>query len=66
MRQLAKFSIEVREEDFVLTLVDDAGDNADYATSPEQLDLIIDALDELLTEEDQFEVEDEVEAGPPD
>ena len=61
MRQLAKFSISVREEDFVLHLEDDAGEALDFAASPEQLDAVIDALDELLSEneEDMFEVEDE-------
>jgi hypothetical protein len=61
MRQLAKFSISVREEDFVLHLEDDAGQAVDYAASPEQLDAVIDALDELLSEneEDLFEVEDD-------
>lgn len=60
MRQLAKFSISVREEDFVLHLEDDGGEAIDFAASPEQLDAVIDALDELLSEneEDLFEVED--------
>ena len=34
MRQLAKFSISVREEDFVLHLVDDAGEATDFACAP--------------------------------
>ena len=61
MRQLAKFSITVRETDFVLHLEDDAGEALDFAASPEQLDTVIDALDELLSEneEDAFEVEDD-------
>ena len=61
MRQLAKFSISVREEDFVLHLEDDAGGATDYAASPEQLDAVIDALDELLSEneEDLFEADEE-------
>jgi len=61
MRQLAKFSISVREEDFVLHLVDDAGEATEFSASPEQLDAVIDALDELLAEneEDLFEVDDE-------
>lgn len=52
MRQLARFTITVREEDFVLHLVDDAGETVEFQTSPEQLDLVIDALDELLSEDD--------------
>jgi len=61
MRQLAKFSISVRAEDFVLQLVDDAGEATEFAASPEQLDAVIDALDELLAEneEDLFEIEDD-------
>lgn len=60
MRQLARFTISVREEDFVLHLVDEAGETTEFAASPEQLDLVIDALDDLLSEseEDPFEVED--------
>jgi hypothetical protein len=60
MRHLAKFSISVREEDFVLQLVDEAGQAYDFATSPEQLDLVIDALDELLSEDDDFDDDDEL------
>lgn len=58
MRQLAKFSISVRAEDFVLHLEDDAGEMLEFAASPEQLDAVIDALDELLSEEEEeiFEV----------
>ena len=61
MRQLAKFSISVREEDFVLHLEDETGQAEDFAASPEQLDAVIDALDDLLSEneEDVFEVEDD-------
>lgn len=61
MRQLAKFSISVREEDFVLHLEDDTGQAVDFAASPEQLDAVIDALDELLSEneEELFEVDDD-------
>ncbi len=60
MRQLAKFAISVRESDFVLHLEDDAGEALDFAASPEQLDAVIDALDELLSDEDEmFEVEEE-------
>ena len=37
MQQLAKFAIEVREEDFVLTLEDEAGKATQYSATPEQL-----------------------------
>ena len=61
MKQLAKFAIEVREEDFVLRLEDEAGEAAEYSATPEQLDAVIDALDEMLSEgeEEFFEVEDD-------
>ena len=60
MRQLKRFSITVREEDFVLHLEDDTGEAVEFAASPEQLDTVIDALDELLSdnEEEFFEVDD--------
>jgi hypothetical protein len=59
MRQLAKFAISVRESDFVLHLEDDAGEALDFAATPEQLDAVIDALDDLLSDEDDiFEIED--------
>jgi hypothetical protein len=61
MKQLARFAISVREEDFVLHLEDDSGETMEFAASPEQLDAVIDALDDLLSEneEDLFEVEEE-------
>jgi hypothetical protein len=60
MRQLARFAISVRADDFVLHLEDDAGETMDFAASPEQLDAVIDALDEMLTdnEEEFFGVQD--------
>jgi hypothetical protein len=61
MRQLTRFSIDIRETDFVLTLEDDAGQRHEFAASPEQLDAVIDTLDDLLSEneEELFEVDDE-------
>ena len=35
MRQLTRFSISVRETDFVLHLEDDSGEKMDFAASPE-------------------------------
>jgi len=60
MKQLAKFTIRPREQDFVLSLSDEAGEVAEFAASPEQLDALIDALDDLLSEneEDIFEVDE--------
>ncbi len=61
MRQLAQFSISVRDTDFVLHLQDDAGEALDFAATPEQLDAVIDAIDDLLSEneEELFEVEED-------
>jgi hypothetical protein len=53
MRQLARFAISVRADDFVLHLEDDAGETMDFAASPEQLDAVIDALDEMLSENEE-------------
>ena len=54
MKQLAKFEIEVRTNDFVLRLTDDDGDVAEFASSAEQLDEVIGAFNDLMDE-----VEDE-------
>ena len=45
----------------MLHLEDDAGEALDFAASPEQLDAVIDALDDLLSdnEEETFEIEDD-------
>lgn len=53
MKQLARFAISVRADDFVLHLEDEAGEKMDFAASPEQLDAVIDALDEMLSENEE-------------
>jgi hypothetical protein len=66
MRQLARFNISVRDTDFLLEITDDAGQVTELSASAEQLDLVIDALDELLGEDDDaFEVEDDDAAQNP-
>ncbi|MBS0360976.1 MAG: hypothetical protein JSR98_06320 [Proteobacteria bacterium] len=50
MKQLAKFDIEVRANDFVLRLTDDDGHVAEFASSAEQLDQVIDAFNDLMAE----------------
>ena len=52
MKQLSKFAIEVRTNDFVLRLTDADGDVAEYATSVDALDEVIDALNDLMDEAD--------------
>ena len=53
MRHLASFAIEVRETDFVLRLTDDTGEVAEFASSVEQLDQVIDVINDLMTEGDE-------------
>jgi hypothetical protein len=54
MKQLAKFAIEVRTNDFVLRLTDDDGEVTKFASSVEQLDQVIDAFNDLMAgEEDE-------------
>jgi len=48
MRQLANFAIEIRETDFVLRLTDDNGEVSEFASSVEQLDLMIDVFNDLM------------------
>jgi hypothetical protein len=50
MRQLAKFAIEVRTNDFVLRLTDDDGEVTEFEASAEQLDLVIAAFNDLMDE----------------
>ena len=49
-KQLAKFAIEVRTNDFVLRLTDDDGDVIEFASSAEQLDQMIGAFNDLMAE----------------
>lgn len=60
MRQLARFAIAPRDEDFVIRLEDEAGEKIEFCASPEQLDAVIDALDEMLNEHEEefFGVQD--------
>jgi hypothetical protein len=68
MKQLARFAISVRADDFVLHLEDESGERMDFAASPEQLDAVIDALDELLSENEEefFGVEEGGQSRRPD
>lgn len=53
MRQLVKFAITVRETDFVVHVTDETGAVIDFEASTEQMDGVIEALNDLLTEEDE-------------
>lgn len=71
MKQLTRFSISDHEGDqFLLRLEDDSGETVEYLASPEQIDAVIEALDDLLSdfEEEVFEVQfgpDEDDDRPP-
>jgi hypothetical protein len=52
MKQLTKFAIEVRMNDFVFRLTDDDGEVVEFATSVEQLDHVISVLNDLMDEAD--------------
>ncbi|HEV2531000.1 hypothetical protein [Phenylobacterium sp.] len=55
MRQLSRFAITVRGDDFVLHIEDEAGEKMEFCATPDQLDAVIDALDEVLSgSEDDF------------
>jgi hypothetical protein len=53
MRQLARFSISTRDEDFVLHIEDAAGEKLDFYATPDQLDVVVEALDEMLAANEQ-------------
>lgn len=60
MRNLARFAVAPRGDDFVLQLEDEFGERAEFVTTAEQLDALIEAADVLLDEDDTaFEVDDE-------
>ncbi len=50
MKQLAKFAVEIRANDFLLRLTDDDGDVVEFATAAEQLDEVIGVLNDLMEE----------------
>lgn len=50
MRQLARFAITARDEDFVIRLKDATGEEMAFAATPDQLDDVVEALDEVLRE----------------
>jgi hypothetical protein len=63
MRQLTGFTISPRETDVVLHLKDDAGAVWDFSAGAEQLELVIEALEELISEdEDRLAGDDAVAA----
>lgn len=51
-QKLARFAFSESEEGYVLHIEAESGDRLDLDATPEQLDAIIDALDDLLSEDD--------------
>lgn len=61
MKALTGFGIRIGDDDqFVIRIDDDAGGSQELSASAEQVDAIIEALDDLLSdfEEEAFEVAD--------
>ena len=56
MRQLTSFKISAREEDFLLVLEGDHGAPVVFAAAPEQIEHLIEALDDLLGEDDDDDI----------
>ncbi len=61
IRTLSKFNITETDDAYAIHIEDDAGDVIEFQATPEQVDLIADALDELLYADDALEVDDEDE-----
>ncbi len=60
IKTLAKFTIAEAGEDFSLHIEDEAGHVLEFSATRDQIDLIADRLDEILSQDDSA---DEVDAG---
>ena len=60
MKTLAKFTIAESGQDFSLHIEDEAGHVLEFSATRDQIDLIADRLDEILSQGDSA---DEVEPG---
>ena len=60
-KTLGQFSITQEADGYILHMEDDDGETVEYATSFEQLDLIAEAIEELLDadEEDELGVDED-------
>ncbi|MHC9420136.1 hypothetical protein ACYZX9_16235 [Sphingomonas citri] len=58
MAKLAKFTIEPNGDEYLLLIESDDGESLELVASVEQLDLLGEAIDQLLEQEDA-EAEDE-------
>ena len=52
MRQLIHFDIAEREEDFLLRLEVDDGETLEFAVEPEQMEVLIDRLNDVLEDDE--------------
>ena len=64
-KKLAKFTVTEAGEDFNLHIEDEAGHVLELSATRDQVDLIVDTLDELLSQDDSADEvgDDEVEDG---
>lgn len=58
-RPLEQFRLEETEAGYLITIQAQGGEALAVEASPEQLDAIIDALDDLLSDEEDFDEEEE-------
>ena len=59
-KKLAKFTAIPQGDEFQLHIEDDGGDTLELTATREQIDVIVENLDELLSEDDSLdEIEDE-------
>ncbi|MGK6321777.1 hypothetical protein ACMGDM_01690 [Sphingomonas sp. DT-51] len=52
MAKLAKFTIEPKDDEYLLLIESDDGESLELVASLEQLDLLGEAVDQLLEQED--------------
>lgn len=57
-KNLERFEFEETEEGYLLTVGAEGGESLKLAVTPDQMDAIIDALNEVLGGDDDFEDED--------
>ena len=63
MKTLAKFTIAEAGEEFSLHIEDEAGHVLEFSATRDQIDLIADRLDEILSKGDEVEPDDEEVKG---
>ena len=52
-RKLNRFAVEAGPDGYVMTIEDDRGDTLEIVADRDQLELIADTLDDLLSEDDE-------------